>query len=76
MQITSTDFKQNLSRYLGVARREDVQITKNGSVIAVLTQPKPKSSWVDDIAGIIPQEVVGDKLFKSDRLAAKYENLN
>lgn len=30
MQITATELKENLGRYLALAETEDIQITKNG----------------------------------------------
>jgi prevent-host-death family protein len=74
-RVTATDFKQNLGRYLLLVKSENVHITKNGEDIAVLTAPKPKRSWVDDITGIIDGDI-DERQFKSDRLAAKYENLD
>ena len=37
MEITATEFKKNLGKYLDQARFEDVIITKNGALIAKLT---------------------------------------
>ena len=37
MSITATELKQNLSKYLLMAEREDVFITRNGKVVAKLT---------------------------------------
>jgi len=77
IQITATDLKTNLGKYLAIAGREDVHITKNGADIAVLTAPKVKKSWVDDITGIIPD--LGDidyKALKAERLWEKYESLD
>lgn len=39
MSITATELKQNLSKYLLMAEREDVFITRNGKVVAKLTNP-------------------------------------
>ena len=76
IQITATDFKANLGKYFLLASREDIHITKNGTDIAVLTAPKPKSNWVDDLTGIIPGTVDDIKRFKAERLAKKYESLD
>ena len=75
IQITATDFKANLGKYLVLAVCEDIHITKNGSNIAVLTAPKLKSSWVDDLTGIVRNEKINEKQLKSERLATKYESL-
>jgi prevent-host-death family protein len=39
MKIPATELKQNLSKYLKLAAKEPVFITKNGRVIAVLSVP-------------------------------------
>jgi prevent-host-death family protein len=36
MEITATEFKKNLGKYLGALAHEDVLITKNGKVVARL----------------------------------------
>lgn len=36
MEITATELKKNLGKYLEMAEKEDVLITKNGKIIAVL----------------------------------------
>ena len=59
-----------------LASHEDIHITKNGTDIAVLTAPKIKNNWVDDLTGIIPGTVDDIKRFKAERLAKKYESLD
>ena len=76
IQITATEFKTNLGKYLDLVNREDVHITKNGADIAVLTAPKEKRSWVDDLIGIIPDTDIDTKELKTERLARKYESLD
>ena len=77
IQITATDFKTHLGKYLVLAEREDVHITKNGTDIAVLTAPKTKKSWIDDIAGIIPEATDIDvKKTRTERVVKKYEGLD
>ena len=39
MSITATELKQNLGKYLLLSAQEDIYITKNGKVIAKLTNP-------------------------------------
>jgi len=39
MSITATELKQNLGKYLIIAETEDVYITKNGKIVAKLTNP-------------------------------------
>jgi antitoxin (DNA-binding transcriptional repressor) of toxin-antitoxin stability system len=89
IQTTATEFKSNMGKYLTLVGREEIQITKNGIPIAVLTAPKPKRSWVDDITGVIatPSSLrldgdpdtgadIDPKQIKKERLARKYEGLD
>ena len=41
--VTATELKNNLSYYLSKSLQEDVYVTKNGNVIACLTNPKFKA---------------------------------
>jgi prevent-host-death family protein len=76
IQITATDLKANLGKYLSLVGREEIRITKNGRDIAVLSAPKEKSGWVDEITGIIPDADIDINKFKAERLAKKYESLD
>jgi prevent-host-death family protein len=76
IQTTATDFKMNLGKYLSLARRQDIHITKNGTDIAVLTAPKANSNWVDEITGIILAEDIDIKQIKAERLAKKHESVD
>ena len=76
IQTTATDFKANLGKYLSLVGREDIHITKNGMDIAVLSAPKTKRSWVDDIIGVIPDDGADYKTIREERLAQKYENID
>jgi len=76
IKITATALKANLGKYLDLVDHEDIHITKNGTDIAVLSAPKSKHSWVDDITGVIPAADIDEKQIKAERLAQKYESLN
>ena len=39
MSITATEFKKNLGKYLLLAETVDIFITRNGTVVAKLTNP-------------------------------------
>ncbi len=41
--VTATELKQNLSHYLELSSKENVYITKNKKVIAVLSDPRAKA---------------------------------
>ncbi len=76
IQITATDLKSNLGKYLTLVGREDIHITKNGTDIAVLTAPKSKVSWIDDLIGVIPNTDIDTKQYRGERLTQKYESLD
>ena len=56
MQVTATDFKTNFGKYLSLAKKEEIRITKNGVDIALLVPPKPQPSVVDELLGVIPND--------------------
>ncbi len=53
MQVTATEFKLNMGKYLSMASRHDIFITKNGQRIARLTNPSPdRVAMLDSLVGI------------------------
>lgn len=68
MSITATELKMNLGKYLALSESEDVYITKNGKIIAKLTNPYVnRVEEVKTLFGIIPgEETVED--IKDERL--------
>jgi len=53
MQITATEFKMNMGKYLSMAGKRDIFITKNGQRIAKLTNPPPdRVAMLDSLVGI------------------------
>ena len=58
MSVTATELKMNLGKYLLLAESEDVYITKNGKVIAKLTNPNAdRVDIAKSLVGIIPADV-------------------
>jgi len=79
IQITATDFKTNLGKYLVLAEHEDILITKSGKGIVKLVGVKPdKVKGIESLFGIVPStgEATDIKAFKAERLTAKYESLD
>lgn len=71
MSITATELKQNLGKYLLLSAKEDIYITKNGKIIAKLTNPyQDRVSTARSLFGILPQNADID-VSKEERLAAK-----
>ena len=83
MTVTATEFKKNLGKYLEMVAKEDIVITKNGNIIAVLKSPSEiaeRIAWLDSIVGIANPEgkQYTDEELKEMRfeyLVEKYENL-
>ena len=71
MSITATELKQNLGKYLMLSAHEDINITKNGKVIAKLTNPyQDKVNTAKSLFGILPKDADMEKA-REERLAAK-----
>ena len=70
MIVTATEFKTNLGKYLEMATKQDIFITKNGKNIARLTSPTVnKLAVLDSLVGIIPEETSTEEIIRKERLA-------
>lgn len=68
MSITATELKINLSKYLLLAETEDIYITKNGKVVAKLTNPyQNRVDVAKSLFGILPSDITLDES-KNERL--------
>ena len=70
MQITATEFKLNLGKYLNLVLTEDIWITRNGKLIAKMVNPNVPS--VDAISGVLTGKVPAD----ADRHSLREERLS
>lgn len=58
MLITATELKRNLGKYLLLAATEDIFITKNGKVVAKLSNPQQdRADIAKSLFGILPADV-------------------
>jgi len=58
MSITATELKMNLGKYLLLAEKEDVYITRNGKVVAKLTNPyQDRVETAKSLFGVIPADL-------------------
>lgn len=65
MSITATELKMNLGKYLLMAETEDIYITKNGKIIAKLTNPnQDRVDMAKSLFGIIPADITLDEARK------------
>lgn len=71
MSITATELKQNLGKYLLLSAKEDILITKNGKIIAKLTNPNQnRVNTAKSLFGILPEDASLENA-KAERLNAK-----
>ena len=58
MSITATELKMNLSKYLLLAETEDIYITRNGKVVAKLSNPyQDRVDVAKSLFGAIPSDM-------------------
>ena len=71
MSITATELKNNLGKYLSLSETEDVFITKNGKVVAKLTNPhQDRVEVAKSLFGILPKDA-DIETARSERLGKK-----
>lgn len=71
MSITTTELKNNLSKYLILSATEDIFITKNGKTIAKLTNPyQNRVETAKSLFGIISSNQSIEEI-KEERLSKK-----
>ena len=71
MEITVTELKENLEKYLSLAAREEISITKNGKVVAKLSSPYADLvETAKSLAGIIPADITLEEA-REERLMMK-----
>ena len=58
MSITATELKSNLGKYLLLAETEDIYITRNGKVVAKLSNPnQDRVEMAKSLFGIISDDI-------------------
>ena len=58
MSITATELKSNLGKYLMLAATEDIFVTKNGKVVAKISNPyQDRVDIAKSLFGILPTDV-------------------
>lgn len=58
MFVTATELKNNMGKYLALATKEDIIITKNGKRIAKLTSAtEDRMTIAKSLIGILPSDV-------------------
>ena len=68
MSVTATELKMNLSKYLLLAETEDVFITRNGKIVAKLTNPFQKRVDVaKSLFGVLPDTLTPEQADRERR---------
>lgn len=58
MSITASELKMNLGKYLLLSATEDIFITKNGKIIAKLTNPfQDRVDLVESLVGVLKDDI-------------------
>lgn len=71
MSVTATELKNNLGKYLVLSATEDIFITKNGRIVAKLTNPyQDRVETAKSLFGILPMDADIDEA-KRERLGAE-----
>jgi prevent-host-death family protein len=71
MQITATELKNNIGKYLMLAEKEVVYISRNGKNVAKLSSAKQdKVALAKSLIGIIPDDITLEEA-RAERLARK-----
>lgn len=68
MSITATELKSNLGKYLLLASKEDIYITRNGKVVAKLSNPnQDRIEMAKSLFGVISDDITLEEA-KEERL--------
>ena len=69
MSITSVELSRDLDKYLALAETEDVYITRNGVVIARLSNPnQDRVNAVRSLLGALPADITPEEA-REERLS-------
>jgi prevent-host-death family protein len=75
MLISATEFKTNIGKYLMLASKEDIIITKNGKRIAKLSDATgDKTDIVKSLIGMLPNNISENEA-REERLS-KHEHID
>jgi prevent-host-death family protein len=70
IQITTSQLKSNIARYLALVEKEDILITRNGKTVArLIGQKTDKVAIAKSLFGILKGSDIDEKALKDERLA-------
>ncbi len=71
IQITTSELKTNVARYIALANKEDVLITCNGKTVAKLVgQKEDKVEMAQSLFGILKGTEIDENALKEERRSA------
>ena len=83
MEVTLTELKENLGKYVIKSQEEDILITKNGKIVSRLTEPftvrkekmrkKEKEEILKKLVGSAKGEYMSLDEIRAERIMKKYE---
>ena len=78
MEITLTELKSNLGKYVIMSQKEDILVTKNGKIISRLTEPfsarkgkMEKQRIAKKLVGSIKSDYISLEDLRVERLSRK-----
>ena len=67
-EVSLTEFKTNMNKYIVMSSREDIYLTSYGRIVAKLTAPfQDRRKLAESLFGIVP-ETVSEEEAKEERL--------
>ena len=78
MEITLTEFKVNLGKYIKMSEKEDILLTKNGKIVSRLTEPfsarkekMEKQEIAKKLGGSVKADYISPSDLRAERLSQK-----
>lgn len=70
MEVTATEFKKKMGRYIDLSQHEDVFIRRNGRIVSRLTSPyQKKRAIVESLVGVLPPDFDAEAALDERRAA-------
>ena len=68
IQITTSELKSNIARYITLVEKEDILITRNGKTVArLIGQKADKVAMAKSLFGVIKGTDIDEKALKQER---------
>ena len=71
IQVTTTELKTNTAKYITLANKEDIIITRNGKPVArLIGQKANKVEMAQSLFGILKDVEINEEVLKEERRSA------